>query len=72
MLLKGLLMTSESYNLSFIGSLNGKFSNILIDTGFPGSSAGKESACNAGDPGVINSLGREDPMEKGMACCSVP
>ena len=29
--------------------------------GFPGSSAGKESACNAGD------LGREDPLEEGMA-----
>ena len=27
-------------------------------TGFPGSSAGKESACNAGDPGLIPGLGR--------------
>ena len=27
--------------------------------GFPDGSAGKESACNAGD------LGREDPLEKG-------
>ena len=26
--------------------------------GFPGSSAGKESACNAGDPGSISGLGR--------------
>ena len=26
--------------------------------GFPGSSAGKESACNAGDPGSIPELGR--------------
>ena len=25
---------------------------------FPGSSAGKESACNAGDPGSIPGLGR--------------
>ena len=33
--------------------------------GFPGGSDGKESACNAGDPGLI--LGREDPPEKGMA-----
>ena len=30
--------------------------------GFPGSSAGKESAYNAGDPGSIPS--REDPLEK--------
>ena len=26
--------------------------------GFPGSSAGKESACNARDPGLIPGLGR--------------
>ena len=26
--------------------------------GFPGSSAGKESACNAEDPGLIPGLGR--------------
>ena len=26
--------------------------------GFPGRSAGKESACNAGDPGSIPGLGR--------------
>ena len=31
--------------------------------GFPGSSAGKESAYNAGDPGSIP--GGEDPLEKG-------
>ena len=28
-----------------------------------GSSTGKESACNAGDP--VQFLGREDPLEKG-------
>ena len=33
--------------------------------GFPGGSDGKESACNAGDPG--QSLGLEDPLEKGIA-----
>ena len=33
--------------------------------GFPDSSVGKESACNAGDPGSIP--GREDPLEKGLA-----
>ena len=33
--------------------------------GFPGSSAGKESACNAEDPGL--SLGWKDPLEKEMA-----
>ena len=29
---------------------------------------GKESACHAGDP--VGSLGREDPLEKGMATYS--
>ena len=32
---------------------------------FPGGSDGEESPCNAGDPGLI--LGREDPLEEGMA-----
>ena len=29
-----------------------------MDKGFPGSSDGKESACNAGDPSSIPGLGR--------------
>ena len=33
--------------------------------GFPDSSVGKESACNAGDPGSIP--GSEDPLKKGDA-----
>ena len=33
--------------------------------GFPCGSAGKESACNAGD--WVQSLGWEDPVEKGKA-----
>ena len=32
--------------------------------GFPGGSAGKESTCNAGDPGLISGLGRS-PGERG-------
>ena len=32
------------------------FANII--SGFPGSSAGKEFACNAGHPGSIPGLGR--------------
>ena len=31
---------------------------FLLVSGFPGSSAGKESACNVGDPGSIPWLGR--------------
>ena len=31
---------------------------IQVHMGFPGSSAGKESACSAGDPGLIHGSGR--------------
>ena len=31
---------------------------VEIDRGFPDSSVGKESACNAGDPGLISGLER--------------
>ena len=37
----------------------------MVDLGFPGSSGGKESTCNAGDPSSISGL--EDPLEEGMA-----
>ena len=33
-------------------------SDLRKEEGFPGSSAGKESACNAGDLGLIPGLGR--------------
>ena len=33
--------------------------------GFPDSSVGKESVCNAGEPRLIPGL--EDPLEKGQA-----
>ena len=33
--------------------------------GFPGGSDGKESACNAGDPGSIPGLGRSPGEENG-------
>ena len=33
--------------------------------GFPGSSAGKESSCHAGDPGLIPELGRSPGEGKG-------
>ena len=38
------------------------FRLIIFKKDFPDSSVGKESACNAGDPGLIPELGR--PMEK--------
>ena len=39
--------------------------NVLILMGFPGGSAGKESACNAGDLGSIPGLGRFPGEGKG-------
>ena len=38
-------------------------------SGFPDSSVGKESACNAGDP--VRFLGREDQLEKGYSWASL-
>ena len=37
----------------------------MVWKGFPGSSAGKESACNAGDLGSIPGLGRSSGEGKG-------
>ena len=37
--------------------------NVWLTMGFLGSSAGKESTCNAGDPSLID--GWEVPQEKG-------
>ena len=39
-------------------------SNLICQKGLPDSSVGKESACNAGDPGSIPGLGRS--AEEGM------
>ena len=41
------------------------FRYILVTKGFPQSSVGKESACNAGDPGLIPGLGRSAGEGKG-------
>ena len=42
-----------------------KWDHILTSPGFPDSSVGKESACNAGDLGSIPGLGRSPGEEKG-------
>ena len=41
------------------------FKRAKLKAGFPGSSAGKESACNAGDPSLIPGLGRSAGEGKG-------
>ena len=38
----------------------------IYDWHFPDSSAGKESTCNAGDPGLIPGLGRSPGEEIGL------
>ena len=47
-------MGSRALGLSSCGT----WAYLLLSMGFPGSSAGKESACNSGDLGSIPELGR--------------
>ena len=51
------------YHVNMVPGLG--FYICLLNMGFPGGSAGKESTCNAGDLGFIP--GWEDPLEKGTA-----
>ena len=39
-------------------TIGGKYFHFCPSLDFPGGSDGKESACNAGDPGLIPGLGR--------------
>ena len=39
------------------------------ELGFPGSSAGKESTCHAGDSGLIPGLERSPGEGNGCCCC---
>ena len=43
-----------------------RFGCFISSVGFPSSSAGKESTCNAGDPGLIPGLGRSPGEAKAM------
>ena len=45
--------------------------SVKLKKGFPGSSAGKESTCNAGDPSSIPQLGRS-PGEGNEAKAETP
>ena len=48
----GVRLQFSVYNLGFFGLF------FIAAVGFPGGSAGKESACNAGTLGLIPGLGR--------------
>ena len=43
------------------------FNQLCWDMGFPAGAAGKESTCNAGDPGLIPGLGRSPGEENGYS-----
>ena len=47
-----------SWSLSAIQQIPTGYLLYILYMGFPGSSAGKVSSCNAGDPGLIPGLGR--------------
>jgi len=49
--------------LDYLKSHKRNMGIILTISGFPGSSTGKESTCNAEDPGLIRD--QEDLLEKG-------
>ena len=55
----------QSKGLSIVFSITTVEKQQFFGTSFPGGSYGKESACNGGDQ--VQSLGWEDPLEKGMA-----
>ena len=46
--------------------------NLLTCLGFPGGSDGKESTCNAGDPGSIPDLGRYPGEEEQLTPVFLP
>ena len=45
--------TKERINISEFEHRTNELSQYEQDRGFPGSSAGKQSACNVGDPNLI-------------------
>ena len=66
---KGYFKTMASMTMGNLWQASVKVKHYILlfymQLGFPGDSDGKESACNTVD-GVL-SLGREGPLEKGMA-----
>ena len=60
----GFFTTSATWEAQYTN----KYIVFLYSVTFPGGWDGKESACSAGDPGLI--LGQEDSLEEGMATLS--
>ena len=85
-LLNSHLLTSEATPLFVVGGCPVYYQRFSSIPGFPGSSDSKESACNAGDPGLIPGSGRslgegngnplqysclENPMNRGAQWATV-
>ena len=51
-------LSLQGWILGIVGISVTEFGYKFVHRGFPGSSAGKESTCNAGDPSLIPRLGR--------------
>ena len=68
-LVKNLPAMQETLDLSWIGEIPWRVDRLStpVFLGFPGGSAGKESACNAGDLSSIPELGRSPGGGKGYA-----
>ena len=54
----GCIFKLSSFGEDYLPDSSREFRELPILQGFPDSSVGKESACNAGDPGSIPGLGR--------------
>ena len=58
-------LSLQGWILGIVGISVTEFGYKFVHRGFPGSSAGKESTCNAGDPSLIPRLGRFTGEERG-------
>ena len=62
---------NELLSKAMVSSVSlGMYLGYIRPKSFPGGSDDKESACNAGDPGLGRSLSWKDSLEKGMAAPS--
>ena len=62
-IIPGYLQFDPKFPVNIVSQLIFKIDLNTLSLGFPGSSAGKESDCNAGNP--VWFLGQEDLPEKG-------
>ena len=56
---------TNTWAITNIDKWYGESAQYSVNLGFPGSSVGKESICNAGDPGLIPGWGRSPGKRNG-------